>query len=926
MDLFKKMVLLKDNKTYKFVDKTSEISWITYQNNHLVSVTFSDNHKTYNYKAVNIRFLENPKKINAEDVIVSIDNFPREDYSTILDFGEYIRIFDKNNRPTSYHKSRVSYQNSILNAQKPKAIFNYFKDLSKYVSVTDDGKTILFKLYEKITKINENSVLATYLSGKSIKAERFNHIPIFPFGINLSQKKAVKTALENSTSIIEGPPGTGKTQTILNIIANVVSQGQTVGVVAGNNSATLNVQEKLEKNGYGFITAFLGNRENQKDFFNSKQQEIPDITEWGKEPEERNTLSEELQKTSENLEKLLADKNKIANLQEEVAKLKVEQTYFEKYFKGTYIPIKQYSFYKKWSYDSILEFMTHYERFVLKINKLTAKTYLLFKYGIYRQKQIIEHQNDIISSLKKDYYHRGMEEREKEITSLKAKLEKKSYEDLMEQYSEVSAALFKASLHEKYTKRSRESYNIHDYKRNFRDFIDDYPVILSTTHSILNSISVNYLFDYLIIDEASQVDLVTASLALSCSRNVVIVGDVKQLPQIVPTNIKQKSDELFYNLNKKEAYNYSKYSIIASYIEIYKEDLPKTLLSEHYRCHPKIIGFCNEKFYDNQLVVMTEEKPEDKPLILYKTAPGNHAREDKIINKKSLYNIRQIEVIRDEILATYHDNDINNVGIISPYRRHVTETKKLIQHSELEVDTIHKYQGREKGTIIFTTVANKMTLFINDANLINVAVSRAINELILVTSDKLFKQHGTYIGDLIRYMEYNSLSSDIRESQKISVFDLLYSEYSSKLLKIMNSNMHVSEYKSENLMYSIIEEVLAFPKFNSFKCVIHVPLHSIIKDFHNLNEEEKRYAENPWTHVDFLIYNKLDKEPVLAVEVDGVEYHQNNEQQFKRDQLKNRILEQNKLSLLRISTNESGEKEKLVQVLDEIVRSSGEIE
>jgi len=66
----------------------------------------------------------------------------------------------------------------------------------------------------------------------------------------------------------------------------------------------------------------------------------------------------------------------------------------------------------------------------------------------------------------------------------------------------------------------------------FNEFIKDYPALLSTCHSLRDSIADGYLLDYLIIDEASQVSLLLAGLAMSCARYVVVVGDQRQLPRV----------------------------------------------------------------------------------------------------------------------------------------------------------------------------------------------------------------------------------------------------------------------------------------------------------------------------------------------------------------------------------------------------------
>lgn len=106
-------------------------------------------------------------------------------------------------------------------------------------------------------------------------------------------------------------------------------------------------------------------------------------------------------------------------------------------------------------------------------------------------------------------------------------------------------------------------------------------------------------------------------------------------------------------------------------------------------------------------------------------------------------------------------------------------------------------------------------------------------------------------------------------------------------------------------------------KMTNYNLICHQPLNMLIRDPKRLNDEECRYAMNTATHVDFLIYNRISKKPVLAVEVDGFHYHKNGMPQYKRDQMKNHVLELYGIPLLRFATNGSGEMAQIEQALDE---------
>lgn len=230
----------------------------------------------------------------------------------------------------------------------------------------------------------------------------------------------------------------------------------------------------------------------------------------------------------------------------------------------------------------------------------------------------------------------------------------------------------------------------------------------------------------------------------------------------------------------------------------------------------------------------------------------------------------------------------------------------------LEVTTVHKFQGREKDAIILTSVDNVITDFVDDPRMLNVAVSRAVKSLTVITAQDPQNDRTNY-GDLARYIEYNNCA--VIESSVHSVFDLLYQGYAEQRRAFLKKHGRVSEYDSENLLYAVIQDILQKDEFSFVDCVAHVSLVNLVKDYSMLTEEETAYARNLLTHVDFLLFRRMDKSPLLAVEVDGTAFHNAGSVQASRDEKKNRIFDLCGIPLLRLRTDGSGEKERLEREL-----------
>ena len=873
------------------------------------------NGRAFHYARQNVVVLEHPELINHEDYQIRNQRSLLNNISAIYQFRHPSWVVEhicfESGYEHSYFRNELAFEMNRLKDKSSKNVFDYLKEIANHISVkTEDDQAILQKQYEKIGFVGERSALSSYLNPTGFKnATKLKaDSPIFPFGCNKSQYQAVRNALSNRISVIEGPPGTGKTQTILNIIANLVLQGKTVQVVSNNNSAIENVIEKLALPKYGmdFIVASLG-RQQKKDVFIVRQTgTYPPMPGWRDNQCNKSSFFETLRKEANELHHVYELKEKLAQLEKEHHQIDIEQKHFAFGRESQSLPAKMVRKLKQ--SRRILTLLQEYT----EIKNLDYTPSLLSQwrirlvYGIPFKELSALDSTVVIPQIQRLFYETRLNEIEKEKARTENDLKNADADQLASHYTNQSLKCFRNYLATRFSSPAgfRRRFSGDELWKNPDKFQKEYPVVLSTTYTARSSLGKNALFDYVIMDEASQVDVATGALALSCAESAVIVGDLKQLPNVVTEQQKVQLKTIFNRYAIPDAYEFSKHSFLSSLLALFGEQVPRVMLCEHYRCDPLIIEFCNQKFYDGQLVVMTE--PNEHALKLVTTVEGNHVRDHA--------NQRQSDVIVNDVLPLI-DCKKSEIGIIAPYNAQVALLRKDINDPAIDIATVHKFQGREKEVIILSTVDDIATAFSDDPNLLNVAVSRAKKKLIVVSSC-MPQPEGSNLGDLIGFIQYNNC--EVVHSSINSVFDYLYSQYEEKRLAYLKAHRRISEYDSENLMFGLIESTLRKRK-EPLSVVCHQPLYMLFSNFGKMSEQERAFVRTGLSHLDFLIYNNVTKKPILAIEVDGFHFHKEGTQQAERDKLKNHILEIYGIPLLRFSTNGSQEAEALNSKLNEII-------
>ena len=800
-------------------------------------------------------------------------------------------------------KKGLQLETSLLDSPY-RGVFDYLNALSEISTFKDNAGNIfsLKAYYDRVDAVFSGALLYDYCKPDAFNPDKRTPPKplIFPFGCNESQYQAVSNALSNRLSIIKGPPGTGKTQTILNIVANLVIQGKSCLIVSNNNSAVENVIEKLSRPEYGmrWLVATLGKKDNKTSFFDGQTGSYPDLSSW-KVPE-----GAQLEKLRRRLGENSAKVPAFFDAQQRLAVLQSRLDGME---------------FQKGLYDETAPPETP-KKILGLVGLTSSKLYAL----LLRMEDSLAGKGRLSLSVRmkvalygfdwRDPDRQAMEDhaRRLELSEMRSEVrhfsrEIKAFRPSYDALVSESLLYLRAMLRKRYGKKGQRRVFTREevYSNVAQDFIREYPIVTSATFSATTCIDRSIPFDYLIMDEASQADIAAGALALNTATSAVIVGDPEQLPNVVNRQDAAVADGLFKRGGFPAAYDYARNTFLDSVLALFP-DAPVVLLREHYRCAPEIIGYCNEQFYGGDLVVMTKKDSDEPcPISVIRSVKGNHARGH--INDREAEEV--VESVR-EIGARYKD-----IGVIAPFDAQVNLIKtRLVEagYPDIPVATVHKFQGRENEAIVLSTTTNQATSFVDDSHLLNVAVSRAKKRFILVTT-------GNDIADgnikaLVDYIGY--CGGSVRESGIRSVFDLLYAQYAEERAAFVASHTAVSQYATENFMFELLKKITAEPKYHRLGIMFQYPLKLLVSNEELLTEEEKLYSSRSWTLVDFLLFNKVTKDPVLVIEVDGMSFHKEGSEQWERDRKKDSILEKSGVPLLRLLTTMSREEERIKQALD----------
>jgi len=646
--------------------------------------------------------------------------------------------------------------------------------------------------------------------------------------LNDDQHKASNAGLSQRLTVITGPPGTGKSQVVANILAICALNKKTVLFASKNNKAVDVVYDKLRQMlGEGHWLLRLGNREKIEE---CQERIFAQLS----AAQENAPLSDGLNESLLEVDQKLAD---ISNLISQIEKQQILLAGLDakiRVLEGKLDPswVNQIASITSWDKkdDQIKADMDkHYRRLVGLTGRRFSTIWLrlVFFFASARLKKYYSnciemtasiylgssndvlsllHQNDSISGLcdtyeklslllKLKYLYFERERVERVLLQLPSALELKTQENTE---TERLIKLYRQKLSISWDSRIQENRprlfalcrrffsgiqnppnNREGWKKFSNDFIsllDDFYIWIVTNLSARKSIPLEAKsFDVVVIDEASQCDILSALPLLYRAKSAIIIGDPNQLKHITLLSAKKEKE-----IAKKHGvesllpdWSYRRKSIY----DLAESRLLDTggqphLLSFHYRCHPDIIGFSNSTLYRNKLSTKTDllelqKKFQKEELgVFWHDVKGSVPH--SLTSACNLEEVNRIMALIEDWRPSLEAQEVS-IGIVTPFSKQVIKLKAAIDArkkrwgesfaSSIVIGTAHRFQGDECDLIIFSPVvapgmkAHLANWVASTEELLNVAITRARGAFHVVGDEASCRAAGFLLEQLAIYIQ-----------------------------------------------------------------------------------------------------------------------------------------------------------------------------
>lgn len=278
-------------------------------------------------------------------------------------------------------------------------------------------------------------------------------------------------------------------------------------------------------------------------------------------------------------------------------------------------------------------------------------------------------------------------------------------------------------------------------KKAIASVLDGAQVVCATLSMLEGHVLSRQEFDVALLDEATQAIEPLSFLAFLKAPVVVMAGDPQQLaPTII--SIEAQKQGLGRSLFERVLGDFG--------------DGVKRMLKEQYRMHETIMRFPSDMTYGGQLrahpsvaertLAPLLSTTVDAPPVLFLDTAGKGFEESKAPQTESLRNEGEATLVVARVKELVNAGlNPRELAIITPYRAQAQFLRESFgDDTELEIDTVDSFQGREKDAVLLSLVRSndeQQLGFLEDLRRLNVAITRPRRHLFIVGDSATLSSH-----------------------------------------------------------------------------------------------------------------------------------------------------------------------------------------